>query len=420
MFLALDSAVQRAILQRDYPRQQLASILRSYQQGIGNWDEEVERQIARLAAPESVCVVTGQQVGFATGPIYTVLKAISCVYAARALDLVPVFWAHTEDHDVAEVASATVLSESGDLHRYRATLPIGHFVEDLPWSSQHGEELARFMDGVGIPRQLWEERIHGATRYAEVMVRLLALLMRGTGLLFLEPYLLRPLAFEFFHTQIRESAKLRATLQATSPSLASGVGATSLFYKGQTGKRIRIEQCQKGFLIGDRTRTEEELIEKIRRTPDRFSTGAAARPVLQSAVIPTALYVAGPNEAAYLAQLDAYHQIHGVPVPRIEKRLSISFVPSNADKWLRQIDLNPNEIAVEGEELQAQRSRALAAGFPPKRLHYLRNLLHPRGEPQERVLNFWQFQAMDPGLVPRILSEAKGIHEHCWMVLDQR
>src|SRR5256886_3788155 len=61
-----------------------------------------------LAKPETVAVVTGQQVGLFSGPSYTIYKALTAASLARELTArgtpaVPVFWLATEDHDFAEV-----------------------------------------------------------------------------------------------------------------------------------------------------------------------------------------------------------------------------------------------------------------------------------------------------------------------------
>ena len=62
----------------------------------------------RLAAPGTVAIVTGQQVGLFSGPAYTIYKAVTAARLARELTesgtpAVPVFWLATEDHDLEEV-----------------------------------------------------------------------------------------------------------------------------------------------------------------------------------------------------------------------------------------------------------------------------------------------------------------------------
>src|SRR5262245_16763305 len=69
--------------------------------------------IKKLAAG-AVAIITGQQPGLFTGPNYTILKALTVIKLAKALDnlgspAVPVFWIAAEDHDYQEVESASVL-----------------------------------------------------------------------------------------------------------------------------------------------------------------------------------------------------------------------------------------------------------------------------------------------------------------------
>src|SRR5437667_1695044 len=61
-----------------------------------------------LARPQTVAVVTGQQVGLFSGPAYTIYKALTAArlaadLTARGIPAVPIFWLATEDHDFAEV-----------------------------------------------------------------------------------------------------------------------------------------------------------------------------------------------------------------------------------------------------------------------------------------------------------------------------
>ena len=72
---------------------------------------ETLANIARLREKDCVAVVSGQQAGLFTGPLYTIYKALSAVklagcLAQRGTAAVPVFWIATEDHDFAEVATA--------------------------------------------------------------------------------------------------------------------------------------------------------------------------------------------------------------------------------------------------------------------------------------------------------------------------
>ena len=70
----------------------------------------------KLAQPNTVAVITGQQVGFLLGPAYTIFKALTAVRLAAQLNeqgipAVPIFWLATEDHDLAEVDHAWVFNQ---------------------------------------------------------------------------------------------------------------------------------------------------------------------------------------------------------------------------------------------------------------------------------------------------------------------
>src|SRR5207253_4879079 len=70
-----------------------------------------------LARPETVAVVTGQQIGLFSGPAYTIYKALTAARLAQQLNsqgipAVPVFWLATEDHDFAEINHCFVFNGS--------------------------------------------------------------------------------------------------------------------------------------------------------------------------------------------------------------------------------------------------------------------------------------------------------------------
>ena len=71
--------------------------------------DAVNRNLDALNQSDTLAVVTGQQVGILSGPLYTFYKAFTAVLLAQRLEketsgrVVPIFWMETSDADFSEV-----------------------------------------------------------------------------------------------------------------------------------------------------------------------------------------------------------------------------------------------------------------------------------------------------------------------------
>ena len=75
-----------------------------------------------LGNENTVAVVTGQQVGICSGPLYTIYKTATAIKLAEQLstqfpdyNFVPVFWVENEDHDFEEINKLNVLNPAGEI-----------------------------------------------------------------------------------------------------------------------------------------------------------------------------------------------------------------------------------------------------------------------------------------------------------------
>ncbi len=344
-----------------YQRDKLSEILYTYNQERGA-DDATLRNCQKLKEASSFCVVTGQQLGLCAGPSYTILKAISCLLLAKEKGAIPIFWAATEDHDVEEIRRAIFVDEGGNLKRFRLQFKSSHcFVEDLMLTEQDKKELAALFSYVGFP--LKETYLFNS--YARGQISFLEDLFRGTGLVFLEPYLLRPLACEFFAFEREKAREIQTILNKSNEE-------TSLFKKNETGERVRLH-------IDDK---EEIPLENL-------STDVFARPLLQCKIIPTLAYVAGPNELEYLRKLRSYFAFHGIPMPHLVPRISATFIPKKIATFLRQLSLSPWDTLPSKDEYE---EKWKGTGLPYSALHQIQGTLFPKNERQERVLNWLGFQ----------------------------
>ena len=151
-----------------------------------------------LARPDTVAVVTGQQVGLFSGPAYSIYKALTAARLAEQLNAqgipaVPIFWLATEDHDFAEVNHTYVF---GPDHRpvalsvdwqERHRTPGGNYSEvDAPPLDLLRETLAAFPFGDEVAGMVAESYKAGAT-FGAAFQALLERLLAKRGLLFIDP-----------------------------------------------------------------------------------------------------------------------------------------------------------------------------------------------------------------------------------------
>jgi bacillithiol biosynthesis cysteine-adding enzyme BshC len=456
---------------RKFLRNELSEILHSYNQSIGN-DSIALKKIKEFQHQDSICVFTGQQLGFMGGPTYTILKAITCLALAKEHRAIPIFWLATEDHDVDEIDHTFLIDVLGNLKKYHLSIPKdGRFVEDIELNQQQIQVVESFLEAVD-QKALFSE-LSSETSYAKMMAKVLIKLFRGTGMVFMEPRLIRSLAIPFFCKEIEYSDEINDILKDTSKRFVEAGGklqleiaeGTNLFMKTKGMQRNKIKKLGKKFYVGTQEYTREQLLEAVKKSPEIISTNAAARPILQSILFPTAAYVAGPGELAYYHQLKDYHEFHEISMPWIVPRMSATFITPEANGMLEKCNLKPwekipkhwlevmpnledgiEEVAADWQksgvkhlspEISQQailrfirnsaqqlkrkitQIKLKQKGIPTHSLHYLNNLLHPHEKLQERVINWWEFQSQTEENV--VLEMLKGAdhrfqgHYYCYL-----
>jgi bacillithiol biosynthesis cysteine-adding enzyme BshC len=346
-----------------------------------------ERARARLEAVrrgDGFVVTTGQQPGLFGGPLYSLYKAVTAAVLAEALEqelgrpVAPVFWTASEDHDWAEVRHTTWVDTENQLQQL--VLP------DVPGAGQ--QPLHRLAMGPGVTELVdraaqaspdtelaahWFERIR--VMYApertlsQAFEDLLAELLEPLGVLFVQahdswlkhasaPVLAAELQGAAAHEQ--HLAERAAQLEGAGFGVKVSIldGGVNLFVEGPSG-RERLYRDGDGFQLrhsGARF-THDELLAVVRDTPDRVSPNVLLRPVVESAVLPTLAYVAGPGELAYWAQLSPLFEAHGIRMPRVVPRLGASVVEAKVGKVLDKFDLDLEALDRPFHELAAERAR---------------------------------------------------------------
>jgi bacillithiol biosynthesis cysteine-adding enzyme BshC len=365
---AADAAAARTI-----DRDVLADVLAEQNERWGAGARAMEN-VEALRDPETVAVVTGQQVGLFTGPLYTTYKTITTLKVAEELadltgrTVVPVFWVEGEDHDFDEIAGTHVLRRN-ELAALRYT---GHAESDAPAGGNLGavgrlpltEQITDVLDRVDeifppsdfkpeVMRRL-REAYRPGTPIEDAFARLMRSLFEGEGLVFVNPddARLKGMSAPLFRREITDPEPSSARVREAGEQLVdAGYHAqvhtrpTNLFLLDDTG-RHPIDRAGDGegdgeFVLRDdgRTFTEAELLDRLDASPEAFSPNVVLRPLMQDAILPTATYVAGPSEVSYFAQYKGVYEWAEMDMPLIHPRASVSLVESKVEKVLEKYDL---------------------------------------------------------------------------------
>lgn len=181
------------------PREAVAHALAEYNRRLGA-DEKALANAAMLARPDWAAVVTGQQPGLAGGPLFTFYKAFTAIKLARFLcekgvPCVPIFWNASDGHDVSEYAALPMTLEEGTIEKRLKELPEAASAFDVKVTLECLSLLAEYR--AALPetefRDEVAERILSVYEgnLAESFSRLVLRLLAGTGLILMEPRLLR-------------------------------------------------------------------------------------------------------------------------------------------------------------------------------------------------------------------------------------
>jgi bacillithiol biosynthesis cysteine-adding enzyme BshC len=327
--------------------------------------------LRQLAEPGTVAVVTGQQVGLFCGPAYTIYKALTAVRLARDLTAqgipaVPVFWLASEDHDFPEVNHVYSFDGSHQPVKFEIDQPgdgrprpVGDLTVEHAPIPDLGRSLAPFPHGAEIAAMVESSYTTGVSM-TQGFRALLRRMLPDIDLPTLNPLdpAIRTIAAPFLAQALAAAPELKARLLDRSAELTSaGYHAqvlvepkTSLFFLLENGERLSLR------------RKDSEFASLENRAAD-VSPNALLRPVMQDYLLPTAAFIGGPGELAYLAQSQViYDRLLG-RMPVVLARASFTLLETRTAKLLTRYRLTLPETLVPEDAL---RERLAAALVPSK------------------------------------------------------
>jgi bacillithiol biosynthesis cysteine-adding enzyme BshC len=319
----------------------------------------------------AAAMVTGQQVVLFGGPMFAILKALTAIKHADAatkagVDCVPVFWLASEDHDLAEVSTATFLDQAGNLRDVRlpesvaSGKPVGNlkFDENIRQLCEAAAKTFLDADVASLLRDCYKPGESFTNAFAKLFTKLFA----DFGLILLDPAEpeLHSIATRLLMQAAELSAELNAGLLARAKELeAAGYHAqvkvtnsSTVLFTLQDGMRTVVHRANGHFSIGKEKMDGRELVSRIKAEPSDFSGNALFRPLIQDYLLPTLAYVGGPAEVAYFAQSAVlYEKLLGRATP-ILPRVSATLIDAKAERLLKKYGLSVPDVFVAREELR--------------------------------------------------------------------
>ena len=317
------------------------------------WGSFVSDELRSWARGETITLIAGQQVGFAGGPLYTLAKLASLIRMRRDLEAdgkraTIFFWLATEDHDFEEVATlrlpvATIAREKSGINRQLdlLTLRATRAVESkaIVGDARIPEGLvAQLLSLYDMERPQWlREGITFRDSFAELLVSAV-----DEKIVFVDALLpeLRDAGAPLFDRMRALWDEMQRDIAARSRELdAAG-------YTPQVTPRDG-EEYTLLFRIDD---DGERHIDR-----DGTSTSALTRPLLQDFIFQPEIFIGGPSELAYYAQIAPLHQLLGIPQPRVALRGHMLVAPKRVVRLFSRFDIRSDEVFANADAILAER-----------------------------------------------------------------
>ena len=350
-----------------------------------------EEAMARLQAENVLVVTTGQQPGLFVSPLYAVYKALSAAALAGRLTrrwqrpVVPLFWLAGDDHDFAEAnhtawfaadgtpTSWTLRERASDapltpmyreplgpevtegLDLLEASLPASEFTgETMAWLRRYYRPEATVAQGyAGALAELLAPSgiVCFDSTHPAVKRRAIPLIMKAVGL-----------AQDLDRDLARRAADLTAA--GADPKVHVGDGATLVMMESAQGRdRLVVDGTEVVSRRGHERFTLDTLQALAAEAPERFSPNVLLRPVVESALLPTVGYVAGPGELRYFPLVDPLYQRMRVAQQPAIPRWSGLVIERRVDRVLDKFGASLDQLT---EPNQALETRVVRSHMPPE------------------------------------------------------
>jgi len=379
-------------------------------------DTSVEESIEKLAKHNALCVTTGHQLGFGAGPLFLLYKIASVVTLARQLNeqnpsiqVVPVFWMNSDDHDLAEVSSFYWENKPWTIPILDNRGPVGDYC--CPEMPDFWDQLRLFLPEGAV----WSDAFHELKSAYQPGIplgrafrRLIAKWTKGSGLIILDQQdsTLKTCAWAYMSTLLEQKPWYSSLLSTTHEQESAGFSPQvkpmpNLFFFHSASGRERIEKQGPNFVShqSKTTWSPSELKSHMAKEPQLFSTNVTGRSIYQEFILPNIAYIGGAAEIRYWMQFSGMFRSIHLPFPVLVPRESFLLLGKHEVKILNKLNLNPMDLFGKKEKIFQKWIRSKVDAH--------------ENDPWNEVLNSeglkWAqiFAADDPSLFKAVLAKYK-------------
>ena len=369
----------RRIITDSYPRTEIADALEAQNKAAGA-GEATLANIQKLRDADSVVVITGQQAGLFSGPLFTLYKALTVIklseeLRAEGVKAVPMFWIASEDHDFAEVNHCRVVNRDGQLMTitYSSAPGEGKPVGEIRLGDEIKDNVAQllaalpsseFVDQLKVDL---EQSYKPGAGFAEAFGKLMMKFFGRFGVILIDPldHRLKELAGTIYSRAISASSDFAAALVGASRKLEDAGYHAQVFASHDSvplfildeGRRTAMHRGDDGsFHLKGSTKKfgSSDLAESVAKCPTCFSPNVTLRPIVQDFLLPTVAYVGGPAEIAYFAQVRPAYRLLGRLEPVILPRASLTLIEKRQVKTLQKSGLDFADLFAGQQETTAK------------------------------------------------------------------
>ena len=395
-----------------------------------------------LNQPDSVILITGQQLGLFASPIYTLYKIITTLKLAEYLNsgissfrYVPVFWLESEDHDFKEINHIGVMDKNFQpiemlypgkdrdkvsLRLYQLEESISTFIAGIKANLLETEFSSDLFDNLNQyyrPNHNWISAIR----------QFLKQIFHSFGLLYFQPgdEEIKQISVNFFTELLQKGEEIKLAFYNQSQALlAQGYHNQVPYFPGQTYIHIEREGNQRRHLHKDRSNyffkdsdqkyTQTEVTNLITNHPTLVSSTVVSRPLLQSWLLPVAAYIAGPGEIAYWAQLGQMFPMFDLVMPVLYPRISATLIEPKIARYLKKHSLEIETLPIKKDKFVEEYFKNLSDQKDENPIRELDHSLEREGLKLESYL-----KTLDPTLIDVGKKSIKRIKQTLYNLEDR-